>query len=410
MNTKWSALIFAFIITAVMYIPYIGYSIGAIDIIEEFSISYASVGLLATSTAIVGGLMLPYAGFLTDKLGPKKIILFGLGTLVIGQLLFGIATSFTILIVARVIVGIGVAILLIAPYTLVIHWFEDSKSTGLGLGIMIGTDGIGSLLATYVFAITFTLLGWRINALISSIVLLSVLTITWKSLKDSNTFKPNREVKFKLESVLELLKERNVIAGAIYLTGLFSVFNLAVFWIPTILMEEKNWSEGLSGFIGSTFALAGILGSFIFGAYSDKLKKRKVFIMVANLGMLIAFVGFSYFYSIGNYVALAILLPIAGFFGYGGPAVTYSLTAESIDKSKVGLANGLVLGIGMLIGGSIVPVLVGYLKDLFGEYTIGFLIIGGYLLIFSILNILLLKDVNEIQIVQSKEMNLTDQL
>jgi hypothetical protein len=40
MNTKWTALIFAFIITAVMYIPYIGYSIGAIDIIEEFSISY----------------------------------------------------------------------------------------------------------------------------------------------------------------------------------------------------------------------------------------------------------------------------------------------------------------------------------------------------------------------------------
>lgn len=392
MNSKWAALTVSFILTAVMFVPYVGYSVGSLDIMNQFSISYTELGLLATATAITGGLVFPYAGFLADKYGSKRIILAGLMILVLGQLLFAYAPVYSILLISRIILGVGIAILLIAPYTLVIHWFSKSKSTGLGLGIMIGTDGIGTLIATYLFAYLFIMTGWRNSTVISAVLLFVLLLLSWKLLKEPQQDQDNTNLNFNMKNVTSVLKERNVIGGVIFLTALFSVYNLSVYWIPTILMEEVKWSEEISGFIGASFAIAGILGSFMFGYISDKLKKRKFFILVALAGMLVSFIGFSYFYITSNYLALAILLPVTGLFAYGGPAVVYSLVAESVASVKVGLANGLVLGIGMIAGGSIVPVLVGYIKDITGQYTTGFIIISLYLAAFLLLSIFLVKD------------------
>lgn len=395
---KWRALWINFFVIVAMYIPYVGYSVKTLDIMDDLSLTYTAAGLIASVTALVGGIVLPYSGALADRFGPKKIIVSGLIIILVGQFIFSIAPSISILLFSRALIGIGVAILLIAPYTLAILWFQQSKSTGVGLGVMIASDGVGTLLATYIFSFIYTFYSWRIGSLIGCVVLLLMLVISIKLLKDPPDLKYHQEkVNFKStnKAFLSLLGNRNVIGGSIYLICLFSTFSLAVYWVPTILIEESGWSEGLSGFIGSSFAVAGIASAITFGIFSDRLGSRKPFINIGSIGLVLSFIGFSYFYIAENYLLLAILLPIAGFFAYGGTPIVYALVADSVKQNEAGLANGIVLGVGMLLGNLVVPLLIGSVKDMSNTYSLGFIIMTIYLAIFCIINFFLIKEFKE---------------
>lgn len=393
MRSKWLILTLSFFTMVVMFIPYIGYSLGTLDIMEEFGLSYSSVGLLATITAITGGIALPFAGYLSDKVGCKKLILAGLTILLLGQILFAVAPVYELLLLARVFSGIGVGVLIVAPYTIVVHWFSSSNAVGFGMGTMLSADGVGTLIATYLFGAIMIAVGWRSAISSSAIVIIIILILGWILLKDSPTFERNETLKLDGKTIKRLLKNRNVISGIIVISALFSVFNLSVYWIPTILMEEAKWGEGAAGFTSSLFPLVGIIGSLAFGTLSDNLLIRKRFIIIATIGLAMSFIGLSIFYVQNSYVMLAILLALAGFFAYGASSVTYALVAESVSEKEIGLANGLVIGTGMIVGGSIVPLLIGGVKDYLASYTVGFIVIAAYLILFLIAISFFAKDV-----------------
>ena len=62
-----------------------------------------------------------------------------------------------------------------------------------------------------------------------------------------------------LKKYLSVIANRNVIIGAIFVVGVWGAYGFAVYWVPTILMEEQGWSAGLAGFIGASFPLAGMI-------------------------------------------------------------------------------------------------------------------------------------------------------
>ncbi|SDI45701.1 Sugar phosphate permease, partial [Alteribacillus persepolensis] len=392
---RWTALWISFFAMSFMFIPYVGYSIITIDLMEEFSINYTQISLIASIAAISAGLTLPFAGHYVDKYGPKKIMLVGIGILAIGQLVFAFAPSFGLLLFSRAILGVGIGLMIIAPYTMALLWFKESNSAGLGLGIMLGTDSIGILMSNYLLAIVLNAISWRMGMFWTSIVLIVLGLFVALSLKNPPIKKgehPDNTNSLSIRDFINTLTNRNVIGATIYLIGLFSIFSLAVYWIPTILIEERGWSAELSGFISTTFALAGFLGAFLFGIYSDKLKRRKIFITVGNLSGVVIFAIVSYVYSLENYILLAALLPVSGLLGYGGASVAYTIAAESVGDKKAGLANGIVAGAGIFLGTVIIPTILGYVKDITGSYLFGFLSLALFLGIVSILSFLFLRD------------------
>ncbi|MEW9673384.1 nitrate/nitrite transporter [Ammoniphilus sp. 3BR4] len=265
------------------------------------------------------------------------------------------------------------------------------------MGVMLGADGVGTLVATYLFSIFLITFGWRSGSLIGCLPFLIILFIALKYLKDPPNFSKTIEVETLkknngFKSNIPLLINRNVIGSSIYVIAQISAFSLAVYWVPTILIEESGWSEGLAGFIGASFAVAGTLGAIAAGFFSDKLGKRALLINVAGVGLLVMFFGFTYSYVIGNYTLLAILLPLAGLFAYAGMPVAYALVADTVDQSKIGFVNGIVICLGFTIGGLVVPLLIGYVKDTTDSYSIGFVALTIYLFVSILINMFLLKD------------------
>ncbi|MBX3608261.1 MAG: MFS transporter [Hydrogenophaga sp.] len=126
----------------------------------ELLLSPGDLGLLA------GGYFFGFAltqlplGRWLDRHGPKQVLLAFLGVAVIGCVAFAAAHSFTGLLAARVLTGMGLSACLMAPLTGFRRWFTPSVQLRAN-SWMLMTGSMGMVAATLPVQWLMPVLGWR---------------------------------------------------------------------------------------------------------------------------------------------------------------------------------------------------------------------------------------------------------
>jgi MFS family permease len=146
---------------------------------QEFSLHARDLGLLA------GGYFLGFAatqlplGTWLDRHGPKRVILCFLSLAVLACLAFSAATSFTWMLLSRVMLGMGVSACLMAPLTGYRRWF-DAGTLLRANSWMLMTGSLGMLASTLPVQWLMPLTGWRpLFWILAALILLSMLAIAW---------------------------------------------------------------------------------------------------------------------------------------------------------------------------------------------------------------------------------------
>ena len=127
---------------------------------QEFSLQSRDLGLLA------GGYFLGFAatqlplGTWLDRYGPKRVIVCFLAVAVLGCLVFSIASSFTGLLIGRVLIGMGVSACLMAPLTGFRRWL-NAPSLLRANSWMLMSGSLGMLASTLPVQWLLPLVGWR---------------------------------------------------------------------------------------------------------------------------------------------------------------------------------------------------------------------------------------------------------
>ena len=127
---------------------------------QEFTLQSRDLGLLA------GGYFLGFAatqlplGTWLDKHGPKRVIVCFLAVAVLGCLMFSSASSFTGLLVGRVLIGMGVSACLMAPLSGFRRWL-DTPSLLRANSWMLMSGSLGMLASTLPVQWLLPLVGWR---------------------------------------------------------------------------------------------------------------------------------------------------------------------------------------------------------------------------------------------------------
>ena len=146
---------------------------------QEFSLQSRDLGLLA------GGYFLGFAatqlplGTWLDRHGPKRVIVCFLAVAVLGCLAFSIATSFTGLLVGRVLIGMGVSACLMAPLSGFRRWL-DAPSLLRANSWMLMSGSLGMLASTLPVQWLLPLVGWRtLFWVLAGLVLVAIAVIAW---------------------------------------------------------------------------------------------------------------------------------------------------------------------------------------------------------------------------------------
>ena len=146
---------------------------------QEFALPAGDLGLLAAGYFLgFAFTQLPLGRWL-DRHEPRNVELAFLGVAVLGCVLFSFAQSFAMLLLARVLTGVGVSACLMAPLTGYRRWFSPAlQLRSASWMLMVGS--CGAVAATLPVQWLLPLIGWRpLFWLLAAGVLVAMAAIAW---------------------------------------------------------------------------------------------------------------------------------------------------------------------------------------------------------------------------------------
>ncbi len=376
MNLKNGLAIYSIVFSRAIYaLNWYNIAPAFLLISATFSLRMGLLGILPTVFMLGAGIFQVPAGIISTKIGAKNTAMTGLLLISLFSIFSGLALNFELLLIFRFVVGIGAAFYF-APIIPILNRLFKGENKGYVMGIYNGAFNFGGGFAILVWAIISYSLGWRIGLILGGIIGL-ITTI-------ENIIVIPKDVKNDAESgnyskIKMVLTSKSVWALAIGLSGFWGAYFTAAQFLVTYVESIKHIFPSLAGFMSSMILLMGIAGGPIGGKLSDKLGKRKLFMYIPalSIGVLFILIPFS---DLVNLFAIVILI---GFLDVIVFSILYAMPAEyaEIEPQYLPLAIGLINSVQILVG-SVSPFLFGYIVDLTNNYTIGWIFLGIFTIIF----------------------------
>ncbi len=173
---------------------------------DIFGVSQGAAMWLMTGFMLTYASFMPVLGKLGDRLGKKRVFVISISLFTFGLLLNSITGNFTVIVIGRLIQGLGAAGILPIANALVSEHYPKEK--GKYLAMVNATYGLGMIVGINVGGITYDLLGWRWMFLITFIA--SLVAVVFAELfiktpkKEVSKEKKARE-RFRLDILGSLL-------------------------------------------------------------------------------------------------------------------------------------------------------------------------------------------------------------
>lgn len=337
-------------------------------IIEDFDLTLEQYGIVVGIVAFTWALGTLVAGFLSDKFGPKPIII--AGGLLSGLFgwLSGVAASLTQLITIRAAIGAAEGSLfapIVATSSKLVPENMKVKIVGfLFISFMVLGMVIGAPLLTEVGSN----MGWRTGFYIVSVPLIIVTLLLYFLLQnDGQVIKKQEEVSVK-EGLSIISKNRNVMAcGLISICIMSRLFLFTTF--GALFMEGVHGMEVETAgkMIIPVVLISEILGILVFGFIADKTGKRKSLLIPSYAIGLVGMLAFA-FLPAGTPVPMLLLGVCLAFFFGGGPTflAVGVIPQESVKPMYAAAAIGVTSFLGEFFGGGLFPMIGGNLGDTYG--------------------------------------------
>jgi len=265
--------------------------------LSKMMLSYVLGGSLAATA--IGGVLF---GILSDRCGRKSVLQWTILTYSVGTFLSGAAWSLPVLIVCRVITGLGVGGEWATGQTYVGETFPPKVRGRYGAFMQTGAP-IGVALASAVGGFLAPAIGWRLCFFLSALPALLVVAIR-KALPESDLWLERQRQIAQAGASGELRRagtENRFLTlmsrryRKLFMFSLIlAIFDMSAYWftyswLPGYLHEERHFSLVKSAAWMLVTQTGGFLGYFTFGFVADKLGRRpaySIYSFIMSLGLV----------------------------------------------------------------------------------------------------------------------------
>ncbi|MBT2686914.1 MFS transporter [Bacillus sp. ISL-47] len=379
-SEPWRMLISLLI--AQLMVAFIGRSIGPLGVLigEDLSLSKSQIGMLPAALFMGQAIVSVPAGYLTDRLGSRRLLLAAAFMMGIGYLFTTFLTHFGILLVLVVIGGLGYGSMHPITNRGIIYWFPQ-KQRGTAMGIKQMGITAGAALASLILLPLSTVFGWRPVLLIACVILLFGGVMSYFIYRDPPQQKQSNNqtqglVSFYKE-MFKMLKNKRLLLVSFSAMGLNGSQMCLTTYIVLFSYEKLGISLFLSGMLLVISEVFGSFGRIAWGIISDRIfnGKRVIILMIitgitAVSSLTVAFI------SSASFWLLAPIIALFGFSAAGFNGIWMNLASELVPPEKAGISSGISLTMGSTAV-IIVPPLFGFLVDFTGDFMAGWLLITG---------------------------------
>jgi NNP family nitrate/nitrite transporter-like MFS transporter len=329
------------------------------SIAAELKLSSVQIGLLTAVPLLGGGLLrLPF-GWLSDAIGAKRTGLLVLGLTALPVALGWLwADSFESLLVVGFLLGIAGAAFVVA-LPMASRWYPPQYQ-GLAMGLA-GLGLTGTLLSTFFGPRLAGHFGWH-NVFGLALVPLAIVAVVFMVItRDA----PVAAKKHGLADFFDVLRERDMILFSLFYGVTFGGFVGFASFLSILLGDQYGLTKVRAGELAALGVMAGSLMRPLGGLLADKFGGiRMLNILFGAVALLV--MGVAQLPALP--LAVGLFVAAMSCLGLGNGSVFQLLPHRY--GARVGVGTG-ILGAAGSLGGFILPTLLGWMRQVSGNYAGG---------------------------------------
>ena len=412
LNSRMQLIILFIIAASLVTIAQSIITTGVVYLMSDFSVSSTQAQWSYSVFLLVVGVMIPLSAYISRRFNARTIFFFSLSIFLLGSIICYFSTSLIILIIGRILQGIGNGIIMPYVQILLLRTIPEEKwQTYMGLyGLVIA---IAPVLGSFIGGFVITIYGWRELFSFFTVATIIILVLGIIFVKDNTPSEDypldylsvvlsvigcsgvmlgftnvadygfthylvifpiiigimalilfvKRQPKLEKPLInLTILKNKYFLVGTTFICILFACLNGCTALIP-IFIQGVAYNSAI---ISASVMLPGGLLIIVFNIIGPLLTNRIGIKKVLIMGCILSIIGYAtmMFYTQDSSFEFMTITQSIRYIGVGlalMPATTWTLTMVS-DKVEDGTAvNNTLRQISAAIGSSIVVVIVAVL-------------------------------------------------
>ncbi len=317
MEKRWLVLSSVLTSRVIYTINWFNIAPALVLISADFQLGPVALGILTASFLVGAGVFQIPAGIASARWGPKNTSQLGMLVLSLSGIGEGLSPNFPVLLVSRFLLGVGAA-LFFAPAIGILTPLFKPEEEGLVLGLYNSCFNIGGGLGLFVWVIVIEAINWHLGLILGGVLGLVSVGIGQIVIPRDGTMRKERR------SMRRAFENRNIWIIGFGVLGIWGGIFTASQFLEYYLRTSLSFRADIAGLLASLIMFASIFGGPIGGYLSDRLRQRKIFILVP--GLLTA-IGIALFGASPAY-GLWFLIPAVGFLD----AMVFSTMYASVSQ------------------------------------------------------------------------------
>lgn len=301
----------------------------------EFGVNDAQAGLLMSMAVVPGIILALPAGLVMNRYGFRSLGFLSTVSVAVGSLTTALASNFLAALLGRFILGVGGTFLIVGSPTIVPQWFSHDE-LGKAMGIYGTNMPVAIIIAFPAATVLGQNFGWRCPFYVGAAVSLVAALIFVAAVREGPLKGEPRPM--KLSEV-----KRAVGSGEIWKAGLvwllFETTTIGFLtWAPKLFQRFKGLEPLYAGLLASVVMYSAVFFVPLFGWVSDKVGRRKPFIVAGSVSMALTLISASYTSDVGLFFSVFAL----GISAATIPPLAMAVVAESLPPQLSGTGFGVV--------------------------------------------------------------------